>query len=318
MQDDRADKSPAALFARLRGPLAPILPAFDDQQRLDVISTCRWVEHLIGQGVRLFWTTHGTSHYMSLTDEEVVELNRAVAGVTRGGRATFIASTPFQWPTQRCVEFTRAAADWGADAVKLQIDWKSWTPSDDLVVERYARVADESPLPLLAYTLLTPGVTAPLLRRIMAIPRFIGIKNDTGDFYEQAEYLRVIRDAGAAERFTSITGGTMASFLHGAQFGARAFATGTAVYAPDVAVAFDEHVKAGHFADAAEQVKQYEQPVVAAFAPLGHWACFHAALHLQGFFASPAMRFPLRTLMKDEVAQVRKVLESNGWLQRGK
>jgi dihydrodipicolinate synthase/N-acetylneuraminate lyase len=303
-----------SMFAKLVGPLVPILPAFDDRQRLDVASTCKWVDHLIAQGIKLFWTTHGTSHYMSLTDEEIVELNRAVAKTTRG-RALFIASTAFNWPTERCVEFTRSAADWGVDAVKLQIDWKWWTPSDDLVIERYSRIADASPIPLLAYTWGTPAIKPPLLRQILAIPKFIAMKNDTGDFYEQCDYLRVIREAGAADRFTSITGGTMASFLHAAQFGARTFATGTAVYAPEAAITFYDHVKGGHLIDAADQVKRYEEPVTVAFASMGHWACFHAALHLQGFFASPTMRFPMRTLKPEEQKQVGTILESHGWLR---
>jgi 4-hydroxy-tetrahydrodipicolinate synthase len=305
------------LFDRLRGPLVPILPAFDDRENLDLDSVTRWVHHLIEQGITLFWTTHGTSHYMSMTDDEIVALNRAVASVTKG-RAVFIAGTAYHWPTQRCVEFTRSAAEWGVDAVKLQIDWKWFTPGDDHVFDRYAAIAEGSSLPLLAYTWGAPGIRPPLLRRILDMPKFIGVKNDTGDFYEQADYLRVIREARAADRFTPITGGTMGLFLYAAPFGARAFATGTAVYAPQVPTSFYDHVRAGRFVDAAEQVRRYEQPVTAAFTPLGHWACFHAALSLQGHFASPTMRFPIRTLTKDEIEQVRKMLDVNGWLQRAR
>ncbi len=35
-------------FARtIRGPLVPILAAFDEEERLDIDSTCRWVSWLL-------------------------------------------------------------------------------------------------------------------------------------------------------------------------------------------------------------------------------------------------------------------------------
>ena len=86
-----------AIVPRLNGPLVPILSAFDDQQRLDTESVTQWVESLIDRGIKHFWTTHGTTHFMCLADDEIVELTRCVASVTRG-RSIFIASTAYHWP----------------------------------------------------------------------------------------------------------------------------------------------------------------------------------------------------------------------------
>lgn len=302
---------PTAITSKLVGPLAPVLCAFDDDGRLDTDSTCRWVQSLIDRGIRLFWTTHGTSNYMCLSDDEVEALNRAVAGVTRG-KATFIASTAYFWPAPKSIEFTHKALDWGVDAVKIQLDWRAFPPTDDLLVEHYTTIAKASPLPLFAYTWGQPGIRPPLLRRILDIPQFIGLKNDTGDYDEQAEYLRVVREARAMDRFVPMTGGSMSSFLFGAQFGAKAFATGTAIYAPQVAVSFHEHVRAKNYQDAAHDVSEYEFPVVTAFAPLGHWACFHAALKAQGLFKSMRMRYPIRTLSEADATQVRELLTARG------
>jgi len=82
------------IAACIRGPLVPVMPTFGADEALDIESTCRWIDGLIGRGIRLFWTTYGTSHFIAFTDDEIVELTRAAAGVTRG-RATFIASTPY-------------------------------------------------------------------------------------------------------------------------------------------------------------------------------------------------------------------------------
>ncbi len=292
------------LLAALRGPLVPVLTAFNGNEH-DFDSTCAWVASLIDRGIRMFWTTHGTSHYMCLTDEEILELSRAVAAVTRG-RAVFVASTAYHWPAERCIEFCRKAADWGVDSVKVQIDWRTWPPTDEQLLEHYSRIAKESPLPLFAYTWGKPAIRPPLLRRIIDLPQFIGLKNDSGDFAEHTEYLRIIRDSGID--FVAMTGGTMESFLHGYAFGARAFACGTAVYAPRVALDFYSHLTAGRQADAVKVITTYEQPVMASFAEMGTWACFHHALRLQGKFKSAAMRFPLRSLDAAQQDRVERLL----------
>ena len=90
-----AERHPALLDS-LHGPLVPVMPAFRDDGALDLDATTRWVDGLIEAGIRLFWTTYGTSHYLSMGDAEVEALTSAVAAVTRG-RAIFIASTQFTW-----------------------------------------------------------------------------------------------------------------------------------------------------------------------------------------------------------------------------
>jgi dihydrodipicolinate synthase/N-acetylneuraminate lyase len=54
-----------ALLDRLHGPLVPVMPAFRDDESLDLDATARWIDHLIDAGIRLFWTTYGTSHYLA-------------------------------------------------------------------------------------------------------------------------------------------------------------------------------------------------------------------------------------------------------------
>ena len=66
---------------KIRGPLMPILTAFREGERLDIDSTRKWVDWLLGNGIRLFWTTQGTSHFITLSDREVVDLTQDLAGV---------------------------------------------------------------------------------------------------------------------------------------------------------------------------------------------------------------------------------------------
>ena len=306
-----------AITDDIRGPLVPILPAFAEDEGLDIDSTCNWVDWLIGEGIRLFWTTQGTTHFMCLADGEVRDLTRALAQVTRG-RALLIASSRFNWSTRETIEFVHFAADCGADIVKLQVDW-AFRPREDVVFEHYRAVAEASPIPLFAYTAAVPGVTGgmstDLLKRILDLPQFVGMKNDSGDFYEHTSYLRAIREHGA--RFTPLTGGSMESFLHGHPFGARAFAVAVGIAAPQIPIAFYRRLQEGDYQAAAEMVRQHEQPVVSAFTSLGpalHLSCWRAAVWLKGRFASYRTRFPMRALTAEEVEWARRCLTEAGLL----
>jgi dihydrodipicolinate synthase/N-acetylneuraminate lyase len=294
----------------IEGPIVPVMPAFDSDEKLDLASTCKWVEWQIASGMRQFWTTYGTSHYMSLTDDEISDFNQAVANVTRD-RATLIASTNFGWSVRKCLEFIRVAREWGVDYVKIQVDWR-WNPNPAAVFDYYQRIAQGTSLPLLAYTLAAPnvkGMNRALLARIMTLPQFVGLKNDSGDFYEQCDYLRGVRLAGG--EFNVITGGSMASFMHNYQFGARAFATGVGIVLPKVALRFHAARKAGRLDECLTIVQECEEPFNDLYArvSVSHWACFHTILKEYGLFRTDRLRFPLLTAKPGERKTIRNLMK---------
>lgn len=304
-----------SIVDKLKGPLVPVMCAFDEDENLDLESTCRWIDWLIAGGIRLFWTTYGTSHFWGLTDSEVMELTRAVAGVTRG-RALLIAGTNFHWPLRKCMEFADLAAESGADIVKLQVDWR-WNPDEDVVLGFYRRLAEDSPLPLFAYTLAdakTRGMSCTGLRQVLAIPQFVGMKNDSGDFYENCEYLRTVRLQNA--RFAIMTGGSMMSFLHGREFSAAAFAAAIGFFAPKVPLAFAGHLEEGRRAEAVQLIREYEEPYYALMRelPHSHYAFDHAALKLMGHFKSSRIRHPFKTCGSDAEKAIAKFLRDKGIL----
>ena len=300
----------ADLFERLVGPLVPVMPAFVADESVDLDATARWIDGLISAGIGAFWTTYGTSHYLSLGDREIDDLTAVVADVTRG-RAVFIASTQFHWPTRQCLAFAEHAARHGADVIKVQVDWRL-RPAEDVVLARYRALAEGSPLPLLAYALGAAGggPSADLFRRLREVPQIVGMKNDAGDFYEQTVFLAAVRAAG--RRFEVITGGSMESFLHGHQFGQRTYAVALAMLAPAIVLGFDRALARGDRGEAVRIVRDVEQPFTAAISPLGHWAALHEGLRLLGHFPSRTVRFPLRTLDEAGAVTVARALEDLG------
>jgi len=307
-------KNYRSIVKDIKGPIVPIIPAFHANQNLDVESTCRWIDWLIGKGIKLFWTTNGTTHYVCLSDAEIMELTKALAH-TISGRGIFIASTAFHWPVKQCRDFIQYAADCGASIVKAQVNW-ALAPTEDRVFEHYREIAASSPLPLFAYSLAVPGtsqgISNRLLQRLLTLPQFIGLKNDKDDFYGEADYLQTVREHADTSEFAVITGGSMSSYLFGYDFGQRAFADIVAWFAPEISLAFSKCLDQGRRAEAIRIVKDWQEPTwkqwqnIPGWAP--HFTWTRTILHLMGLFESNATRFPTQALQDNDIDAVRKFI----------
>ena len=307
MQDYRA------IVDRIKGPLAPIFPAFGDDEQLDLDATCSWVDWVIDHGMPMLWLTPGTSRYFSMSDQEIFDFTKAV-GQTVDGRCLFIAATNFHWPVHQVRQYIAHAADVGADIVKVTDTWFAG-PSLERSIEFHKAVAADSPLPLFAYTLTMPGHTAgltnELLEHILDMPQYVGMKNDSGDFYEHMAYLATIKKHGAA--FEPLTGGSMMSFLWGYDFGAGAFCSAYGVFAPQVPIAFYKHLVEGRRAEARAIVKDHEEALMNDLSGIG-WAGLRAALVFMGFHKSWQERYPHATLTDEAAARVKAYMVAQGLL----
>jgi len=302
-----------AIVDRIKGPLAPIFPAFTDDEELDLDSTCKWVDWVVDKGIPMLWLTPGTSRYFSMTDQEIFDFTEAV-GQTVKGRCIFIAATNFHWPVREARRYIEHAATVGADIVKVTGNWLG-NPSLDRSAEFHKSVAADSPLPLFAYTLTmpghTPGLTTELLERILDMPQYVGMKNDSGDFYEHRAYLATIKQHGA--RFTPMTGGSMMSFLWGYDFGAQAFCSAYGVMAPEVPNAFYKHLIEGRRDEALQIVRDHEEDLMVKWPGFG-WAGLRAALVFQGFHPSRQERYPQPTLTDEQAEKVKAYMVEKGML----
>ena len=293
-----------SLVDRLRDPLVPISTAFKDDDSMDLKSTAEWVDWLIKQGIKLFWTTEGTPRYYCISDRELNDLNQSVAEVTRG-RAVFVAGAPRRYNTAHCIQFSERAAKWGADIVMIQTHW-SRHPNADQAFEHHRAVAEASPLPLFCYSV--PGFPTGFLQRILELPKYVGMKNDSGDFEPQSNFLRTIRQSGRT--FVPMTGGTLRPYLYARHFGSQAFADLLlAGLEPKIVLDFSRYLDKANYEEAVGIIQKYEEPIMEAFAPLGSHACFRACRWIKGLAHSPRDRFPEKTLDEEGSRRMRELLE---------
>ena len=297
---------------KMRGPLAPVMVPFDEQDRIDHEALGNWVDSVVTQGVPVRWTTGGTSEMMSLTEQEIFDLTRT-ACVANAGRAFMIASTPPLWQAHKAIELVKVAQEAGASAVKVQLNWQGG-PSDDAVLAFYRQVADTTDMPILAYTVGRPGMSVDLLLRIIeALPQVIGIKNDTDDCYLHTAYLDAV-----PEGFGVVTGGMQRPMVLGYLFGQRCYADAYTMIAPQVALRFFDSLERSDLAAAVDIIKRYELPWTDLLAlgrhKLDSKATMKSVLWLNGHFPTNRVRFPRRSFdpTGPEVALIRDFLEQVG------
>jgi len=292
-----------SIVDRIKGPLVPIMPAYTADGKLDLRSTCDWIDWLIKRNIKLFWMTPGTTRFKNLSDDEIRELTKAVAHVTKG-RAILIAATAFHWTTKDCISFLEEAKRWGADIVKITCDWGR-KPDVNAEFEKNKTIAQASPLPLFTYAL--PGFSHDFLRRILDLPQFVGMKHDSGNYWRHTILLRIVRLHGA--KFTCMTGGSLKPYVLVHHFGAQAFADiRICGIAPQLVIDFNRYIDERKYEKAVRIVQDYEEPMREAFSALSFRHPYRTCLHLAGHFKSDFEREPDQRLRPDEVKIIRKVL----------
>lgn len=300
-----------AIIDRLKGPLFPVIPAFLDDETLDIESTCKHVDWAVTEGMPMVWLTGGSSRYSSMTEQEIWDLTKALAD-TIGGRAVFFGGTNYNWPVHLCRKYIADCAGWGVDLVTIH-PWG--TGNENLVVDFHKAVAQDSPLPLFAYSAAmfgSAGITVPMLKRILEIPQFVGMKNDIGDFYEHRSYLWAAKEAG--RQFVPMTGGSMMSFLWGYDFGAEAFTAAYSLVAPRIPLEFYKYLIDGRRDEAVRIVHDYEETMLADLAAIGGWQALKAFMVFRGFHRSWKDRYPFPTLTDENAQIVKAHLEKYGLL----
>jgi len=228
--------------------------------------------------------------------EALVEAARAVVPPDRWLIAGVGAES-----TRHTVERARDAARSGADAVLVVAPHyfpQSFTA--DALLAHYERIADESPIPVLLYSIpkymhfvLPPAIVS----RLAVHANVIGIKDSGGDAAVLSAYL-----GSQSPRFAVLTG-SGATFVAAVAAGARGGILGVALIAPALAVAAFETARARRTTDAAvlqAQLLPLARDIVSALGPAGIKAALDAGGLRGGRVRSPLL--PLDEATRRKVA----------------
>ncbi len=284
----------------LSGVMVPVVTTFDARgESLDVAAFSANIQAYVEAGVSGIVVTGSSGEAPFLTDAERAVLVEAARGVVPGDR-WLIAGVGAE-STRQTVERAREAARRGADAVLVVAPhYFPQSTTTDALLAHYERVADESPVPVLLYTIpqyMHFVLPAAVVARLAGHANVIGMKDSGGDATVLAGYL-----ASQSSSFSVLTGhgGT---FVAAIAAGARGGILGVGLIAPALAVAAYEAARAQHTTDAAAlqaQLLPLARDVVGALGPAGIKAAMDAAGLRGGRVRSPLL--PLDEVTRARVA----------------
>jgi dihydrodipicolinate synthase/N-acetylneuraminate lyase len=308
---------PDALRERLRGPVHPVLPAFDAAGGLDLDATAAYVDALVRRGAHCLIVTAGTSRLNLLSFDEVAALNAAVARAC-DGRAVAVAGNPATGSTAASLELLDRAERDGADAFLAVYSDRYY--GDEPVFGFFETLAQASRLPLLLHTipmrLASSGPTEvqpfhlPLVEKLAGLPNVVGMKEENG-----REVLRQQIVSRYDRRMTIVlAGGGMRNYLANWPFGASSYLVGVGSFLPEFEADFYSALQENRLEEARRAVFEYELPFFDVAVPIGWHTALKASLALMGLMPGYE-RAPLQPPTDRQQEALRSVLVRLGWLQ---
>lgn len=166
---------------RLGSLLTAMVTPFKPDGALDAPQAARLAKHLVEIGNEGVVVAGTTGESPTLSDEEKLDLFRAVVGEI-GGRGTVVAGTGTN-DTRHSVELTREAEKLGVDAIMAVVPYYNRPPQAGLY-EHFRAIAESTSLPVMLYDV--PSRTASALEpetvaRLAAIDNIVALKEASGD-----------------------------------------------------------------------------------------------------------------------------------------
>ena len=239
-----------------------------------------------------------TGECASITDDESAALVKTAREAAAPGKAV-IAGTARE-STKLTIEFTKRAADLGADAALIRTpSYFKGKMTRDVLKAYYLEVADASPIPTIVYNVpQNTGITleGALILELSAHPNIAGLKESGGNLVLAGELIPKL-----PADFSYLLGHGSA-FLPALLLGASGAILDVANAAPNVCVEIYELFEAGKTTEAARRqldLIPLNKAVMETYGIPG----LKYAVELQGWYGGPARRplLPIDDRAKSEI-----------------
>jgi 4-hydroxy-tetrahydrodipicolinate synthase len=272
---------------------------------VDYASLRKLVRAQLDQGIDGFVVNGTTGESPCLNFAEVEKIFEVVKHEV-GGQVPLIIGTGSN-STRKTIEFTRAANQWGPDAVLVVVPYYNRPPQRGMIVH-FGEVARASSAPVILYNVpsrtvanLEPATVHELARE----PNVAGLKDATGDM----TVLERVREGVDAD-FTLLSGddGTCVEFA--ARGGSGVIAVASHVIGREMRQALA--AARGGDAEAGPAYSAKFAPLLKALYLEPNPIAVKTALHFMGVIASPELRAPLVALDERHHEELRRCLRNLG------
>ena len=168
-----------------------VTPFTEDSERVDVPNLERFVEWQIGEGVPGLVALGSTGEFLSVTNEERVEVVETVVNRSAGRVPVLIGTADER--TENAIAFSRDAERMGADGVMIVPPYYS-SPTDEELFIHYKRIAEAIAIPIMIYnnpSTANVDLHPTLVARMTEVENIQYIKESSGDVSRVREIIHL-------------------------------------------------------------------------------------------------------------------------------
>jgi len=277
---------------KFNSPVYPIPPSFDEEEKLELVSTISYLNYIQNNGGKIVMTTAGTSQYNLLTIEEVRSLNLCVINNFDGEKILGLPPLSLKHVKEEIELMNTLCDSEQSSKISLLILFPERYYDDEQIVEYFEEICRVSKFNILVHgNLLRKGMggtyeySKPLLEKLSNIEGFIGMKEEASNLMHSTTNL-------PKENFEVIVaGGSMKRFWGLCPHGATTYLTGVGSFFPKLEESFFSNYKNDNINECLSIINKIETPLFETFMSLGWHLSMRTALKELGFINSDRKPF---------------------------
>ena len=293
----------------IEGVLPPVTTPFDDNGCIVYDQLSENIKRWNETDISGYLILGSNSESVFLNEEEKLEIVKTARESIPPSKKMLVGTGLES--TKSTIEFTRRAADCGADvAVVITPHFFRSNMSHEAFLKHYIIIADSSPIPVLLYNV--PSFTGLNLEAVTASAlssheNIIGIKDSSGNVEQLSEIISLTGD----KEFSVLTGSSIVlypSMCVGASGGIMAIACALPEKCSDIIKLY----KDGSHAEAKELQMRLIEPTIAVTSRYGVPG-LKAAMELTGYYGGRS-RLPLLPVTSAEIEEIKNIFTAAGFI----
>ena len=283
------------------GIVPPITTPFTTEGQVDEVALKEDIHYLIEvAGVHGLAVCGSTGEGHTLTTDETYRITACAVDESKG--RTPVITGIITDSTQSAIERGQAVAELGIKALQVTPVHYLFRPSDDAMIQHFAKITEETGLPVIIYNVIPWTYLSPqlLTRIITEVEGVIGVKQSAGDMKLLADLLLLLGNQGRI--MSAVDALLYPSFLLGAHGAIAAILTA----APKLCVQLWEAVENGDY-ETAKSLHELLLPVWNAISDDNLPANVKYVMQLQGR-ASGKPRLPMPETEQHQKEIIKKAL----------
>ena len=293
----------------IEGVLPPVTTPFDDNGCIVYDQLAENIKRWNETDISGYLILGSNSESVFLNEEEKLEIVKTARESIPPSKKMLVGTGLES--TKSTIEFTRRAADCGADvAVVITPHFFRSNMSHEAFLKHYVMIADSSPVPVLLYNV--PSFTglnleAGTVSVLSSHENIIGIKDSSGNVEQLSEIISLTGD----KEFSVLTGSSIVlypSMCVGASGGIMAIACALPEKCSDIIKLY----KDGSHAEAKELQMRLIEPTIAVTSRYGVPG-LKAAMDLTGYYGGRS-RLPLLPVTSAEIEEIKNIFTNAGFI----